>query len=310
MAAERPRIVERDPVDQRVCLRSCPSGKMSGMDAKRTYPSGVPCWIDTEQPDPEAASRFYGELFGWTFEDAVPPGVPGSYLIAQLDRNDVGAVAPATSDGPAQWNTYIAVDDADAIVERIVGAGGQVTLAPESVGGGGQAGRNAFFVDPEGVPFRVWQPGRRLGTQIVNVPGAWNFSDLHTADLDAAKQFYADVFGWVAEDAGGGPVMWRRLGYGDHLAATIDPDIYERQAKAPPGFADCVAFLVAVEPDEPPHWHVTFAVADRDEMVETALRLGATDESGPVDTQWTKAAVVRDPQGATFTLSQFAPQDW
>src|SRR5260370_1025518 len=33
------------------------------------YPHGVPCWIDTAQPDPEAAARFYGELFGWTLTD-------------------------------------------------------------------------------------------------------------------------------------------------------------------------------------------------------------------------------------------------
>ena len=34
------------------------------------YPAGVPCWIDTSQPDPEAAARFYGELFGWELDDA------------------------------------------------------------------------------------------------------------------------------------------------------------------------------------------------------------------------------------------------
>ena len=32
----------------------------------RTYPQGVPCWIDTQQPDVEAAASFYGSLFGWT----------------------------------------------------------------------------------------------------------------------------------------------------------------------------------------------------------------------------------------------------
>jgi predicted enzyme related to lactoylglutathione lyase len=31
------------------------------------YPPGVPCWIDTSQPDPAAAIEFYGSLFGWEF---------------------------------------------------------------------------------------------------------------------------------------------------------------------------------------------------------------------------------------------------
>lgn len=62
------------------------------MTKQRRYPAGVPCWIDTEQPDPQAATRFYGALFGWTFEDAMPPGAPGSYLIAKLGGLDVAAI--------------------------------------------------------------------------------------------------------------------------------------------------------------------------------------------------------------------------
>jgi hypothetical protein len=42
-------------------------------------------------------------------------------------------------------------------------------------------------------------------------------------------------------------------------------------------------------------------------VLATALRLGATDLSGPIDTMWTRSAVVHEPQGATFTLSQFTP---
>ncbi len=38
---------------------------------ERTYPDGVPCWVDTVQPDVGAAITFYGALFGWTFEAGV-----------------------------------------------------------------------------------------------------------------------------------------------------------------------------------------------------------------------------------------------
>ena len=122
------------------------------------------------------------------------------------------------------------------------------------------------------------------------------------------------MFGLEADelDLGGGQTatMWRRPGYGDHLASTVDPDIQARQdaIAAPPGFADAVAWLAPLRPGEAPHWHVTFAVADRDDIITRALELGATDLTGPVDTAWTRATDVRDPQGATFTLSQFAPQ--
>ena len=278
------------------------------MTEPRTYPHGVPCWIDIEPPDTDAAVAFYGGLFGWTFDDAMPPGAPGHYLIARLDGEDVAAVGMPRP-GPAAWNTYVAVDDADATARAVTDAGGQVTSPPEDAGPGGRA---ASLVDPAGAPFRIWQPRRRLGAQAVNAPGTWNFSDLHTPDPEGATAFYGSVFGWETDSLGDdGPTMWRRPGYGDHLAATIDPGIHERQAavSAPPGFADAVAWLAPLDGDEAPHWHVTFAVADRDESREAALRLGATDVSGPVDSMWTKHAVVRDPQGAVFTLSQFTPPE-
>jgi predicted enzyme related to lactoylglutathione lyase len=249
-------------------------------------------------------------LFGWTFENAIPPDAPGYYLIARLGGLDVAAIGMPESESAASWNTYIAVDDADAIARAVTEAGGQVVRSPEDVG---PAGRRADVIDPSGAAFRAWQARRRPGAQVVNVPGAWNFSDLHTSDPVGAKAFYGGVFGWEADDFdfgdGQGAAMWRRPGYGDHLAATVDPDIRNRQAavSAPPGFADAIGWLASLQKGEAPHWHVTFAVADRDDAVASALRLGATDVSGPVDTDWTKAAVVRDPQGATFTLSQFTP---
>ena len=78
------------------------------------YIAGVPCWVDTSQPDPDAAAAFYGGLFGWDFEDAMPPGAPGKYLVARIRGGDVAAVSspPEGAPGQAVWNTYIWVDDA------------------------------------------------------------------------------------------------------------------------------------------------------------------------------------------------------
>ena len=40
------------------------------------YIPGVPCWVDTNQPDAQAAATFYTGLFGWEMEDVTPPGAP------------------------------------------------------------------------------------------------------------------------------------------------------------------------------------------------------------------------------------------
>jgi predicted enzyme related to lactoylglutathione lyase len=258
----------------------------------RTYPPGVPCWVDTAQPDPEAACLFYGELFGWTFDEEV----------ASLDGQPVAGVRAGA---PAVWTTYVAIDDLAAAVQSVVDAGGTVASA---VTGPHATGREASCSDPAGAAFALWQPGERLGAQLVNVAGAWNFSHLHTDQPDQARAFYADVFGWEPMDAGGGAVMWRQPGYGDHLEATADPDIRARQAHAPDGFEDMVAGLVSTTDGAPSYWSVVFTVTDRDHAVAVAQRLGA-DALSTKETMWTREAVIRDPQGAELTLSQFAPPD-
>jgi len=274
----------------------------------RTYPEGVTSWVDVEHADVAAATAFYGELFGWTFSPATPPGSPFRYAIAQRDEQDaagVGGPADPSSALPVStaWNTYVAVDDVDAAAQRVAAAGGRVVDPPTDAGEGGRA---ATCTDPFGVGFRLWQARRRLGAQITNAPGSWNFSDLYADDPAASGRFYTAVFGWSFDDIGYA-TMIRRPGYGDHLESTVDPDIRERQSHpmVPPGFADAIGWLNPADALGA-RWHVSFTVADRDQTVATAERLGGTVVS-TVDTDWTRDAVLRDPQGAVFTASQFTP---
>jgi predicted enzyme related to lactoylglutathione lyase len=162
-------------------------------------------------------------------------------------------------------------------------------------------------VDPRGAEFRLWQARKRLGAQLVNVPGTWNFSDLLTSDPHSAATFYSEIFGWEVDDVGFA-TMIRRPGYGDHLAATVDPDIRARQADvmAPPGFEDAVAWMGIIPEGRPELWQVTFAVADRDASATTAEGLDGTVVETE-DSEWTKTATIRDPQGAEFVVSQFTP---
>jgi predicted enzyme related to lactoylglutathione lyase len=261
--------------------------------------------VDTVAHDLDEAKRFYAGLFDWTFTDAIPADAPGNYLIATIRGEDVAAIASPDSDDEAvTWRTYIAVDDADVTAKAVEAAGGIVSLAPVDAGPGG---RQAVCVDPRGAEFRLWQARKRLGAQLVNVPGTWNFSDLLTTDPHTAATFYSQLFGWEVDDVGFA-TMIRRPGYGDHLAATVDPDIRERQSgiMAPPGFEDAVAWMDIIPQGHPELWQVTFTVSDRDAAAATAEELGGTVVDTE-DTQWTKTARVRDPQGAELVLSQFTP---
>ena len=244
------------------------------------YPEGVPCWVDTEQPDPEAAAVFYAALFGWELEDRMPADAPGNYFVATIRGKDVAAIGSQMGGAPQQpaWNTYVWADSADDVAARAKEAGGSVLAEPFDVM---EAGRMAVIADPQGAAIRVWQAGNHRGAQLVNEPGTWNFSELNTSDTGAAEAFYKEVFGWEAERFdmdGHESSMWRRPGYGDHLEKG-DPDLRRRMADqgAPPGFEDCVAWLLPLDATQqggPPHWSITFAVDDADAAAAKAEELG------------------------------------
>src|SRR5256885_8750956 len=165
------------------------------MPERDGYLPGVPCWIDTSQPDPDAAASFYGGLFGWDVEDVMPPDSPGTYLIGRIRGGDVAAISSQPEGVPpmATWNTYVWVESADETAAKVKEAGGTVLTEPFDVM---EAGRMAVFADPEGAAFCVWQAGRHRGARVVNEHGSLNFNGLSTRDVEGATRFYGAVFGW------------------------------------------------------------------------------------------------------------------
>ena len=282
------------------------------MPERDGYIPGVPCWIDTSQPDPKAAAAFYEGLFGWEVEDVMPPEAPASYFMARIRGGDVAAISSMPEGGPphAVWNTYIWVDSADETAAKVREAGGTVFMEPFDVM---DAGRMAGFTDPEGAPLFLWQPDRHRGSQVVNEHGALNFNGLNTRDVDGAVRFYGAVFGWEVLDLGGGRRMWTLPAYGDHLEQAT-PGLRENMRKvgAPEGFADVVASINPIpgdQPDTPPHWSVTFGVDDADAIAARATELGGRVLVPPVDGPWVRMTVISDPQGATFIANKFVAEN-
>jgi uncharacterized protein len=282
------------------------------MPERDGYIPGVPCWIDTSQPDPEAAVDFYSGLFGWEFEDVMPPESEGKYFMARLRGGHVAAVGSIPQGAPpmAMWNTYVWVESADETASKVQDAGGKTLMEPFDVM---DAGRMAVFADPEGAAFCVWQAKQSKGAQIVNEAGSLNFNGLNTRDVEGAKSFYGSVFGWQTLTLDGGFEMWTLPGYGDHLEES-NPTLRKDQdeAGAPAGFEDVVASIVPISDDQPDvaaHWNVTFAVDDADATAAKATELGAKVLVPPVDAPWVRMTVLEDPQGAAFIASQFVPEN-
>src|SRR3954451_9046508 len=246
------------------------------MPNRDRYPAGVPCWVDTEQPDAESGRDFYGGLFGWHLEDVAPPGAPGRYFQATIGGGTVAAIGSAQNGTTsAAWTTYIAVENADETAARVREAGGTVVAEPADVS---EAGRGGSFKDPEGVAFSVWQANRHIGAQVVNLPGSWNWSSLSTRDHAAAQRFYGAVFGWAFTPTDmDGWVMVRRPGYADYLES-IDPGVKARHKAggAPDGFTDCIGLLDPIQGNGEPGWSVPFTIPDADGAAARVADLGGT----------------------------------
>jgi predicted enzyme related to lactoylglutathione lyase len=270
------------------------------MSEREEYPAGVPCWVETLQPDPRGALDFYGALFGWEFAGPGPMAgqLPGEYFVARVQGCDVAGVGSLSDLGgplvPA-WNTYVRVDSADEAAERATAAGARVLIGPLDAL---PAARLAVLVDPVGAVVSVWEARAREGAQLVNEPGTWAMSSLHTTDGEGAKAFYGSVFGWQLE-AFGPPeapmTLWRLPGYvgGEGKWATVPSDVVA--VMAPTG--DTAAAV-------PAHWNVNIRVEDADATAEQAASLGGRVIAPVLDTPGFRSAVLADPQGAVFSIGQ------
>lgn len=264
------------------------------MSTRTAYPAGVPCWVDTLQPEPHAAVRFYAALMGWEFGG--PGAIPAShdeYFVARVGDHDVAGVGGLPDGAPSEpcaWNTYMRVGDADAAAAAVHAAGGQVLVAPCDAP---PAGRFAVVADPTGAVFNLWEAWEREGAQLINAPRCWAMSSLATNGPMTAAAFYRQVFGWQAERTGEGdaaPTLFRLPGYVGG----------EPQQPVP---RDVVAVMFAT-PQGPARWNVDFWVTDSDGVSARAWELGGKVVSPPVDNAGFRSSVIADPHGAVFSVSQ------
>jgi len=258
-----------------------PAERTSSMTARDTSSVGAPCWVDTWQPDPRAAKDFYGQLFGWTFDDPgpMPSGLDGDYYSARLRGQLVAGIGQAPPLSPPGWLTHIRVHDVGKSLARAERAGGK-RLGPAN---GGPDGRFAVLADPAGVPFCLRQSGAGDGVELADEPNCWAMSSLHAPDVGLAQAFYGAMFGWELKAVPGAPFSLWLLS--DRVVAVV-------------------AATDGVE--VPPHWSVNFAVRDADATVERAVALGGGVLMAPADTPGFRSAVIRDPQGGVVAVSATA----
>jgi predicted enzyme related to lactoylglutathione lyase len=120
-------------------------------------------------------------------------------------------------------------------------------------------------------------------------PGSFCWFELATSDQNAAKSFYAALFGWGAADMPMGPgdfyTMFKLEGRDTGAAYTLKPEM------AAQGI--------------PPHWGIYIAVESADDAAAKAGQAGGQVLAPPFDVfDVGRMAVVLDPTGASFCVWQ------
>lgn len=253
---------------------------------KRTeYSHGTPSWVDLSTTDPDKARAFYGEIFGWNFEEnPIPEG--GAYVMADLEGASVAGLMQqqpeqAAMGIPPMWNSYITVSDLDATTARVAELGGQVMAPPMDVM---TAGRMSVIVDPAGAVVCLWEANEHPGAGVVNEANAYAWNEMVSPDVATAATFFEGLLGWTTEVQDMGPMGQYTLFNvgGEPVAGGMAPPM------------DGI----------PPHWGVYFMVADAEATATKAQSLGATVINPVTDTPVGKLGHLADPQGAAFAIMQ------
>lgn len=255
------------------------------------HPNGLFGWIDLMTRDTARATEFYEALFGWTHvEQPTPMGPP--YTQFFKDGQLVCGMSPMMPGVPEQvgafWNSYVLVDDLDAALAEVPGAGGSVSMPAMNVM---DQGRMAMVSDPCGAIVGLWQPLAHQGAEVFNAPGSLTWNELQCRDVDKALPFYERVFGWEWTD---GPNPGYHVA---NLPAKQGEDKSNAGAmEMPPG----------VPAEAPNVWMIYLAVDDCDTSMAAAQELGGQVFVPAMEMGPGKFGGLVDPTGGMFFVMSFA----
>lgn len=235
-------------------------------------------WGDLQTPDLAGARAFYGALFGWSFS-----GPDGGYTMATLDGKTVAGLQPlrAGSASPTAWSVYFGVADAAAAQQRAQRLGAKVRVSAMDLGG---QGRMAYFDDPAGAPFGIWQGLSHKGFESFGKPGAMTWHETYSRDAAKARAFYSELFGLTAKPLG---------------VPGIDYSVMQDGEKKVCGVME---FPSHFPKELGSHWNSYFEVADPDATAKRIPELGGKLVSPAFDSPMGRLGFAKDPFGAGFNF--------
>lgn len=164
--------------------------------------TGQVIWHDLATRDLEGSRDFYGQLFGWEFEQ-IGFG-PRKYTVIKHDGAVIGGMfrfeAGENANSTGEWLVNLSTPNLDVAVEAVERAGGRIIEPARDYP---DRGRAAFVSDDQDALFVLTQSATGDPPGSVVPLGGWLWNELWTHDHDRARAFYTTVFGYGFESPPG-----------------------------------------------------------------------------------------------------------
>ena len=246
------------------------------------FPPGAPCWADIHVPRTDTAAAFYAAVLDWEITSPRPEF--GGYATANANGAVVAGIGPMMGASITTWTLYFASDDAEVTQEAVLDAGGDILAPVHAVG---DLGRLLLARDPTGAAFGVWQGQSMAGFDAPGTTGSFAWCDLRSPDPDAARRFYASVFGFAYQ-----------------AVPMAGPDYATFATEGGSTPLGGIGPMMGSPEGTSSHWLLYFAVASADVAHDRAIACGGGVLAAPFDTPFGRMAPLTDPFGAPFWAVQ------
>ncbi|MEU3225888.1 VOC family protein [Streptomyces sp. NPDC006976] len=252
---------------------------MPSLEWKTPVP-GAPCWVSLTARDLRASRTFYAQVMGWEYHES---SLGSDFVLAHAHGRGVAGIGcPGPAAPSPAWIPYFAVPAADETADRIRERGATLAVGPLPLG----EGRAAIAADREGAAFGFWEGPAPVWSDGPRAPARVDLQARHAFE---AAIFYAEVFGWAKPQS----------------RCTVD---YAQESVLVRAGGHTVVTLRGggVENDPDPRvrarWIIDFFVEDSRATAAAAVAAGG--EAAPAGGLPGTAYVIRDPEGALFTVSE------
>ena len=246
------------------------------------------CWAELYAKNISKSLKFYASIFDWKEENISLPENKFYTLLKIHEKSIAGGIQLSDDMGDLRphWNSYILVADIHKTLEKAI------KLGAKSMSGVSDCldiGKYAVILDPTGASFTLWQ-SMKLEPEIVlkkNVPNNIGWNELITEDIDKAKQFYMELFGW--ED------KTMASEYAEKYTVFMNEGTPAAGMRTPteklktPG----------------PRWWVYFTVSNLDASIDKIRELGGNIKHDPITIPLGRFIMIEDPGGVCFSIIEY-----